>query len=161
MNGVSGVTLIDQQRRVYRAFVESAGANNGAQATIHIGFGSITAGVPATSLAAILPANNQTLMALMTVPSGQIGYVCRWDMGFNGITGTARFGEAHLLTRTNNGIRRMRRIKGMSTDLEAIGDFFHMPIIVEEKQDIIMMVNDLSASNLVASGDFDMVFIDK
>ena len=160
MNGLAGVTLTGQHRRVYRAFVESAGSNNGAQATIHIGFGSITAGVPDTSLAAILPANNQTLMAIMTVPSGVTGYICRWDIGFNGITGTARFGEAALQTRVNSGVRRIRRIKGISTDFEPVGGFFHMPIIVEEKQDIIMTVHDLSASNMVASGDFDVVFID-
>ena len=159
MDGLSGVTLTGQHRRVYRAWVETAGSNNGAQATIHAGFGAITDGIPATTLAAILPVNNQTLMAIMTVPSGVTGYICRWDIGFDGITGTARFGEAIIQTRTNSGVRRIRRIKGLSTDLEAIGDTFHMPIVVEEKQDVIMMVNDLSASNLVASGDFDMVFI--
>ena len=159
MNGLSGVALTGQHRRVFRAFVESAGSNNGAEATIHVGFGSITAGVPATSLAAILLGNNQTLMAIMTVPSNMTGYICRWDMGFNGITGTARFGEANIQTRVNSGIRRIRRVKGISTNFEPMGDIFHMPIIVEEKQDIIMMVNSVSVNDMIASGDFDLVLI--
>ena len=159
MDGLAGAPLTGLHRRVYRKFVETAGSNNGAEATIHTGFGSITAGVPATSLAAILLGNNQTLMAIMTVPSNMTGYICRWDMGFNGITGTARFGEANIQTRVNSGIRRIRRVKGISTNFEPIGDIFHMPIVVEEKNDIIMMVNSVSVNDMIASGDFDLVLI--
>ena len=159
MDGLSGVTLTGQHRRVYRAWVETAGSNNGAQATIHAGFGTITDGIPATTLAAILPVNNQTLMAIMTVPSGSSGYVKEWYGGFHGITGTARFGDLHLQSRINSGVRRLRRAIGLSTSVTPYIEPHYCPIKIEEKNDVIMMANNVSVDNLSISAGFDLIMI--
>ena len=160
MNGQSVFTL-GSQMRVYRAFVDDAGSNNGAEATIHIGFGTITAGVPANRLAILTPESNQTLMAIMSVPSNHFGYIKRWYVGFDGITGTARFGNVNLCSIKNGLIRRIRRKQGIATDVAPHQESFYMPIRIEEKQDVLLMMNNASVNNLSVSGGFDMVFIKK
>ena len=159
MNGMSVVTLMGTHIRGYRATVETAGANNGALATIYIGYGTVTAGVPAHTAIAILPEANQSLMAIMTVPSAMTGYITRWNVGFDGITGTARFGEGVLCSRKNL-IRRIRRIQGLSTANPPHQQNLNYPIVIGEKQDVLIMTNSVSANNLKVSGDFDMIFIE-
>lgn len=160
MNGTSVVTLTGTHIRGNSGIVKSAGSNNGAQATIFIGYGTVTAGEPANKVMTILPANNETLLGISTVPSGHTGYIKQWGMLIGGLSGTARFARAHLQSRTNGGIRRVRRIKGLSTDLESVPQEINYAVKVEEKNDVILMVNNTSTDNLKVGGYFDMIMVE-
>ncbi len=76
LNGVTPVYTATKYLRIHRMIVRSGGtiaANNG---TIYAGTGAVgTSGVPANKFAAILVGENQTLMALWTVPAGKIAYM--------------------------------------------------------------------------------------
>lgn len=81
MNGQTGVA-VGTFSRVFRIVVTGTQTNEG---TIYVGSGTVTTGVPANKFAAILPGNNQTQMAIFTVPSNMEGLLIQWNGSLQGV----------------------------------------------------------------------------
>ena len=76
LNGVTPVYTATKYLRVHRMQVRSGGTLAANDGTIYAGTGAIgTSGVPANKFAAISVGENQTLMAVWTVPAGKTGYM--------------------------------------------------------------------------------------
>lgn len=76
LNGVTPVYTATKYLRVHRMIVRSGGSDAANDGTIYAGTGAVgTSGVPANKFAAMLAGENQTLMALWTVPAGKIAYM--------------------------------------------------------------------------------------
>jgi len=75
LNGQSQVATVNSYLRVYRMKVLTTGASLWNEGTIYIGTGAPTSGKPSTVYGLIEPFQNQTLMALYTIPDGFRGYV--------------------------------------------------------------------------------------
>ena len=75
LDGQSQVPTAKAYLRVYRMKVLTAGASLWNEGTIYIGTGAPTTGKPSTVYGLIEPFQNQTLMALYTIPTGFRGYV--------------------------------------------------------------------------------------
>jgi hypothetical protein len=75
LNGVSNVPTVNSYLRQFRARVFGAftGTRYGGVGTI-----SSTAQTDATVSCQVVNGNNQTLMAIYTVPAGKTGYIARW-----------------------------------------------------------------------------------
>lgn len=78
LNGQTAVNTAESYLRVYRMIVETAGSTGENEGDIYLGNGTVTAGVPADKYAKVLIGNNQTLMALYTVPRGKTLLIPRW-----------------------------------------------------------------------------------
>jgi len=69
LTGQTAVNTTKKFLRVFRGYVASAGANGGNVGDIWIGTGVTTGGVPTVKYAGALAGENQTLMAVYTVPA--------------------------------------------------------------------------------------------
>ncbi len=73
LNGQAGVPLPVACERVHRIIIATSGASLGNEGDIHVGTGTVTAGVPVTTYAYVAPPDgrppNQTQMAVYTCPS--------------------------------------------------------------------------------------------
>jgi len=78
LDGQTAVNTTETYLRVYRMIVETAGSGGENAGDIYLGNGTVTAGVPADKYAKVLIGNNQTLMALYTVPRGKTVLIPRW-----------------------------------------------------------------------------------
>lgn len=106
LNGQTAVSIPTPLLRVFRAFVLTTGISGGNRGDIYVGSGTVTLGVPANVFARIVappPLNNQTFMAVFTVPDG-------WDCHITQIVATtlpAQVQDASLnftlLVRDNEG----------------------------------------------------------
>ncbi len=75
MDGQNGVTLTNSYIRVFRGITRTAGASEFNGGDIYVGTGAITLGVPVTKYLKISAEQNQTLMALWTVPANTWFYL--------------------------------------------------------------------------------------
>lgn len=73
LNGQTPVSSTLEWSSVYRMYTDKAGSETGAEGFISCGLPPFTLGVPDVTLALIDDGNNQTQMALLTVPKG---YYC-------------------------------------------------------------------------------------
>jgi hypothetical protein len=96
LNGQTGVTIPTPVLRVLRAFVVRGDTAAG---EIYVGYGAVTAGVPANILAHITNGEEQTLMAIYTVPKGFTGLMYSLAVGSAG--NTTRFLTVRVRSRRN------------------------------------------------------------
>jgi hypothetical protein len=80
LNGQTAVNTTNSYIRIYRMVVRSAGSGGQNAGVIYAGTGTVTAGVPANKYATIAVGDNQTLMALWTVPGGYTAYLLQTDV---------------------------------------------------------------------------------
>lgn len=153
MNGQTGVTLATPLIRVYRAWVETAGAGLTNAGDIWIGTGTITTGVPAVRHAGILTGRGQTLMAIYTIPANfNHGLIISWYAS-TGANVTDAYASVALQTREFGKAWRTRRqmdVRGHM--IEAL----ESPIALRPKADIRVRVIDCGTNNARVSAGFDV-----
>lgn len=155
LNGQTEVLTTTSFIRVNRAFVETAGSGGTAAGDIYVGTGTVTTGVPATVYAKITLGQNQTLMAVWTVPAGYTAYMLRANLS----TSTANVNQyvtARVVQRPFGGVFRTQ----VRTTLQRGDEEFRFPVPLSfpEKTDIETRAVSLGSNNLVAS-DFTVVYI--
>lgn len=160
LNGQSKVTLPTPLRRAFR--MKNAGASDIAGNVYCYEDTAITGGVPndSTKVRAIIEnGNNQTLMAVYTVPEGKTGYI-RSFFAAGANTGflTTGASEIKLFARDFGGVFRLRHDTAISaspyqhTYVEPEGPF-------PEKTDIEMRANTTIGASAISAG-FDIVLVD-
>ncbi len=72
MNGQTPVTVTTDGYAINAFRVLTAGTNGGNAGTIYVGYGTVTAGVPASILATVVALSNVSQQAIYTVPAGKV-----------------------------------------------------------------------------------------
>lgn len=133
--------------RVFRAFIEGSQEPSG---TINITNAS-------TTYARITLGENQTLMAIWTVPSGYTAYLLQKDI--TSLTETVtRFGIFRLVSRQVGGVFRTHDKHCLRNDhLELT---YSMPLVFSEKTDIeVRCKGSGNPANMNVSASMDIVYI--
>lgn len=155
LNGQTAVSTVKEYLRVYRVAVITAGSGSENAGDIYIGNGTVTAGVPADKYAKISTGNNQTLMAMMTVPAGKRMIIPQWYANVG--QGKECVIDAVVRDANNGNIfqlkqRRMLYQNGLTMPQE-------VPFVFEEKHDLEIRVFSSVGGVEVAAG-FDYIMID-
>ena len=151
LNGLTNVNIDGTWTRVYRAY------NNGS--TDFAGDIDIHASGGATSYAQILGANNQTLMAVYTVPANCTGYVVKYNLSAQNTSSASDIGfTAQLRTREYGKVFRVKEITSVNTT-SSIEQDMPFPLKLEPKTDILFNIVNANGNNGSVNADFDLALI--
>ena len=156
LNGQTPVLTTNTFIRVFRSFVVTAGSANTAAGTIYVGDGVMTAGVPATIYAEIPIGENQTLMALWTVPAGYTLYLSRGSFSAAS-NNTAQYVLGKFMVRPFGGV--FRNAADVTANSNLIQYDFEVPLAVQEKSDIEARVIALAGTNFYITAAFEGIYI--
>ena len=149
MNGVSAVTTALSFLRVFRMIVISAGIleqNAGNIDVQGLGGGDIFARVSI--------GNNQTQMALYTVPAGKTLYICAIFGSVYNAVGKG-YGEIELRVRVEGQVFAEKMNMGLASDgTTSFLRQIHIPLSVPAKADVLMKAR-VTANNTLVIGAFD------
>lgn len=143
--------------RVFRAYVVTAGVSNTAAGIIYIGDGVVTAGVPALVYAEIPLGENQTLMAMWTVPAGYTFYMYRGSFSAAS-NNSAQYVLGKFMVRPFGGV--FRNAADVTANSNVIQYDFEIPLAVPAKADIEARVIALSGTNFYITSSFEGVYIE-
>ena len=149
LNGTTAVTTTTSFLRVFRAKVMTAGSGEGnaGEITVETNTGN-------TVQAEIIAGNNQTLMAIYTVPAGKTAYILNYYISVP----KNREVEAVLRTRKPTEVFQIKHQIYLVSDKFA--HTFGLPLKVEEKSDITLEAKNLDGVTCNMSGGFDIVLVD-
>ena len=132
--------------RVFRAYVSGSQAPTG---NLNITNGG-------TTYARITVEENQTLMALWTVPAGYTGFLDHVNIA-TGTTNANQYITAQIIQRQLDGVFRVMMKQTLGSG--GVADFLlRYPILVPEKTDVEVRAVSSGSSNLI-SANFSMVYI--
>jgi hypothetical protein len=100
LNGQTAVNTTHTYTEIQSLQVSTAGTGLKNAGNIHVGFGTVTAGVPVTTYGHILAGENQSLMGHITIPLGYKGYIASGSMS-SGTEGGSNFITGRLKLRRN------------------------------------------------------------
>lgn len=170
LTGQSQVAITGTWMRVFRAFNSS---DTDLQGNVYIAEeslgGDLVGGVPQTASkvkAMVLLADQQTLMALYTIPAGKTGLLFYWRTTIEGsgasFLASSRAMKIAVQTRENpTGVFRTREKVGLLTSGNSdIERTWEVPLVLPQKTDIKVRCLSTTAENAAISGFFDIVLID-
>lgn len=157
LNGLTAVNTVNQYLRVNRTWVLTAGATGANVGAVYIGYGTVTAGVPANTLAQIAIGSNQAAFSVYSVPAGYTAYLVNIEFGAGsaGGMGAPAYFELSTWVRNFGGVFRNRgRIPIVGS-----GEFnYSVALTVTEKSDF-----DLRARSNTGTGaigvSYDMILV--
>lgn len=157
LNGQTEVLTANSYLRVSRAYVVTAGSGGTAAGDIYIGTGVVTLGVPATVYAVISLGENQTTMAVWTVPAKHTLYVYRgfFSAASNNATHTVL---GKFLIRTQGGV--FRNAADITVTSGAVPYDFEIPLAIPEKTDIEARAIALSGSGFYVTAAFEGIYLE-
>lgn len=157
LSGQTEVLTANSYLRVSRAYVVTAGSGGTAAGDIYVGTGVVTLGVPATVYAVISLGENQTTMAVWTVPAKHTLYVTR---GFFSAASNnaAQYVLGRFAIRTLGGV--FRTAADVTTNSNAIAYDFETPLALPEKTDIEARAIALSGTNFFVTASFEGIYIE-
>lgn len=143
LNGTTGVALAVPGYRVNGVYVTQAGSSLSNEGKIYVGYGSITSGKPANTLATIFETEGGTMLGVFTVPAGQTYRLMRLEAT----------GDATNANRINV-LPQIRELGGAFVSifkviLAAQGrevDLSSRPFILPAKSDIRVRANSVSGT---------------
>ncbi len=155
LNGQTEVTTTTTFIRVFRAYVVTAGSGGTAAGDIYVGTGTVTAGIPATIYARITLGENQTLMAMWTVPAGYTAYITKNNIG-TGSSHANQYIGGRLVGREYGGV--FRTASKVVLQNNSLPFNWEVPISFPEKTDIEVRAYSSGSNNLIFA-DFDIIYI--
>jgi hypothetical protein len=156
LNGQTPVLTTKIFIRVFRAFVITAGSGGTAAGTISVGDGVVTAGVPAIVYAEIPFGENQTLMAMWTVPAGYTLYISRGTFSAAS-NNAAQYVLGKFMVRPFGGV--FRNVADITVNSNVFGYDFEVPLAVREKSDIEARSIALAGTNFYITASFEGIYI--
>lgn len=142
--------------RVFRAYVATAGSGGTAAGTIYVGTGTVTAGVPATVYAEIALGENQTTMALWTVPAGYTLYITGGTFSAAS-NNAAQYVLGKFVFRPLGGV--FRNAADITVNSNVFRYDWEVPLALPEKSDIEARAIALSGSNFYVTAAFEGMYI--
>ena len=156
-NGQTAVTTTNSYLRIFRMVVNSAGSGGENAGVIYAGTGTVTSGVPANKYATIAIGDNQTLMAIWTVPANHTAYLLQTDVTV-ATTQNNKYCTASLVARPYGEVFQVkdRFVKAQSQTTLT----YSLPLKFEEKTDIeYRAIGDSAAADIAVSAAFEIVYI--
>lgn len=157
---LAGQTAIDTSNsflRINRMVVRSAGSGGQNAGVIYAGTGTISSGVPANKYATIAVGDNQTLMALWTVPAGYTAYLLQKDI----TAATAqnnKYATISLVARPEGEVFQVKDKHVL--DNGVLHQEYSVPIEFLEKTDIeVRCVGDSASADISVSAGLDIIYI--
>lgn len=163
LNGTTRVALTTALYRVYR--MENMGTTSFAGNVVcYTGTGAIPAIGASNSRAVIIDGNNQTLMALYTIPLGKVGFLYRGEVGIL-YTGTAfsanEYAIADYRSRRLGEVFKIKKRISLSSGANCLfQDHRSFPDVVPALTDIEIRITEVSA-DMGAWATFDLLLVDE
>ena len=152
LNGQTAVNTTNSYLRVFRARVTS----NEPTGNVYIGTGTVTTGVPANVYAKITAGENQTLMAVYTVPAGHTLYLTRGTIS-SGTEIANKYITGRLKVRPFGEVLQTKAVVTISNNF--IFFDWEAPLKVTEKSDIEACAIASSAADTAISATFEGILI--
>jgi hypothetical protein len=157
MDGQSGVSL-GTFIRVNRIEVLTAGSGGANAGNLHVGSqASPTVGVPTTTYAYVSAGDNQTLMALWTVPRNYTAYVTQTDVTV-ATSQNNKYCTTHLVARPLGGVFNIKDkfVKSEGSHHQK----YDFPLKFEEKTDIeFRAIGNSSGADISISAGLDILYV--
>jgi len=156
LSGQTPVNTVKSYLRMFRAFVVTAGSGGTAAGTIYVGGGTVTAGVPATVYAEIVLGDNQTTMALWTVPAGYTAYISAgtFSAASNNVS---QYILGKFVFRPFGGV--FRNAADITVNSNVFRYEWDYPLALPEKTDLEAQAIALSGTNFYVTASFELVYI--
>ena len=151
LNGQTAVNTASTYIRVNRAIVTT----NAPQGDVYVGTGTVTTGIPANIFAKIIAGENQTLMAVWTVPSGYTAHL-HGITASSGTTAANKFTTIRLKCALFNQVSQTKAVQTLHNTF--INMDFPIPMIFPEKSDCELRAVASSGSDAV-SGTMSFVYV--
>jgi len=149
LTGTNTATAANTYLRIYRAFVETAGSNDG-------NVGDLSIEIGGTEAAKILAGVGQTLMAIYTIPADyDHGRLLSWYAGVSSRVDS--LATVALQVRPFGGAWQTKRLAGAVTDGTPWQQSLDFPDKFEAKTDIRIRVEGVSANSSAVFGGFDIL----
>ncbi len=150
--------------RVFRAFTSGPIAFAGNVLIYDDTVVSVTLGVPSptTSVKAEIRAlDQQTYMALYTVPAGKTAYFMQHSSDIIKTNSSAQNAVLDIRIREFGGVFRSKQLDGLTTDGSSSFDFvFTLPERIPEKSDILMQIRSVSTNDMGVSSTFVLILVE-
>lgn len=162
LNGTARVALGTNLWRVYRVEVQGSQAAAG---TIYCYTGT-GAGVPAIELqrAIVAPGNQQTQMAIYTIPRGKVGFLYRGEFGIQWTGGPASSNEYATCNYQSRRLGSIFKVKKTITLLSSGNSVYidkrSFPDIIPSLTDIKLVCQEVSAT-MGINAAFDILLVDE
>ena len=156
LSGQTPVNTVKSYLRMFRAFVVTAGSGGTAAGTIYVGVGTVTAGVPATVYAEIVPGDNQTTMALWTVPAGYTAYISAGTFSAASNNAT-HYVLGKFVFRPFGGV--FRNAADITVNSNVFRYEWDYPLALPEKTDLEARAIALAGTNFYVTASFELVYI--
>ena len=149
LNGSNQVSLSGLWTRVFRMYNSGSTELNG---DINI------FDVDGDVFAYLLPENNQTLMALYTIPAEYTGYLMKFHCSAQNTSASSINYTIHLKTREFGKVFRTRKIISFSTD-QSDEETLLFPLELPPKTDIIFQIVGAVGQDGAVNADFDIALL--
>lgn len=159
LNGQTAVNTTNSFLRINRMIIRSAGSGGENAGVVYAGTGTVTAGVPANKYATIAIGDNQTLMALWTVPAGHTAYLYSTHVTA-ACTTSNKLLTATIVARPEGEVFQVKDKFGIQIDGGDIRSVYHFPVKFDEKTDIeVRAISDAGSANAEVSAGLDFIYI--
>lgn len=159
LNGTANVPTASTYIRIFRMQCVTWGSGKE-----NAGILTATAQTDGTVTAAVQIGNNQTLMAIYTVPAGKKLNMTQYYFGFLGSTPSTTTGNIRLFVSTDASVANAGfQLKHILPAKGGNPDYTHefKPYFpIGEKKDIKIQMNDCNSASAVLSAGFDGILVD-
>ena len=163
LDGQNGVQLGDASNwiRVNRITVNTAGSGGQNAGVIYVGDeASPSSGVPSNKYATVAIGDNQTLMALWTVPRGYSAYLYHTNVTA-ACTTSNKLLTCTIVARPQGGVFQVKDKFGIQVDGGTIVQKYEFPRKFTEKTDIeVRAISDSGTGNVEVSAGLDILYIE-
>jgi len=160
LDGQTGVQLGDASNwiRVNRITVDTAGSGGQNAGVLYVGTEATpSSGVPTNKYATVAIGDNQTLMALWTVPAGYTAYLYETHITV-ATEANNKYGIVTVLARPDGGVFNIK--DKFTTVLDTVTQKYNFPLKFEEKTDIeVRAIGSSSNANIAISAGLDIIYI--
>jgi hypothetical protein len=161
LDGQTGVQLGDASNwiRVNRINVDTAGSGGANAGVLYVGTEATpSSGVPTNKYATVAIGDNQTLMALWTVPAGYTAYLYETHITV-ATEANNKYGIVTVLARPDGGVFNVK--DKFTTVLDTVTQKYNFPLKFEEKTDIeVRAIGSSSNANIAISAGLDILYIE-
>lgn len=149
LNGTTNLALNGSWSRVFRVY------NSG---SIELAGDISVLNVNSDIYAYLMPENNQTLMALYTIPAEYTGYLMKFHCSAQNTSSAAINYTIHLKTREFGKVFRTRKIISCSTN-QSDEETLLFPLELPAKTDIIFQIIGADGNGGAVNADFDIALL--